>query len=510
MTVLSQLTALLGDARVLTDPASLALYSGDVFFWDDGGPKAIAVARPRNTADVASIATICAVNDVSLAPRGGGVSYTKGYTPARADTVIVDVGALNAIEEINATDRYITVGAGCTWQALADALHGTGLRTVARGPISGTFATVGGTASQNTGGDPMSGYIGLEVVLTDSRVLRTGSAAATHAGGFFRNYGPDLTGLFLGDTGAFGLKTKCTLALEAVPKGVAFASAGFNTLTDMARVMTRVAETEIACRMLGMDPVKNRTATKVDVKEGLQTLAKIVTGSGSVFAGLKKAASVASAGKGVLDNVPWSLHFTVEGHDQAAADHALSALMPLLRDARILPPSVPTALHAKPYSIRGIVGMNGERWVPVHGVFALSKVEEAVQQTEAFFAAHAGRLAAHGIDYSFLTVCNGPAWVIEPMFYWFDQLGPLHAHVLGDKFARFKDIPANPAARSVVKEMRGLLATLFQGLGALNGQLGKYYNFAGNIDPVTYDALTTIKNALDPHRRLNTGNLGWG
>ncbi|MDX2221725.1 MAG: FAD-binding oxidoreductase, partial [Rhodospirillaceae bacterium] len=196
--------------------------------------------------------------------------------------------------------------------------------------------------------------------------------------------------------------------------------------------------------------------------------------------------------------------------DQPAAASALDSLRPhWSAKGRTLEPSVPMALYAKPYSIRGILGKNGERWVPIHALLPLSRVAEAVERVQRFFAERQASLDAHGITHSYITVCAGPEFVLEPMFYWFDEVGPLHAKVLGDKYEKFKHIPANPAARATVARTRAELAELFRELGAVHSQLGKFYRFADNIQPGTYRTLTAIKDALDPGRNLNPGNLGW-
>ena len=97
----------------------------------------------------------------------------------------------------------MVVESGCTWQSVEETLEGTGLKPVQRGPISGAISTVGGAASQNIPGS-MEGILGLEVMTADGDLIRTGSLGAHDGNAFYRNYGPDLTGLFLGDNGTLG------------------------------------------------------------------------------------------------------------------------------------------------------------------------------------------------------------------------------------------------------------------------------------------------------------------
>lgn len=504
-----ELADIVGTQHVLTDHASRELFSRDVYFWDDA-PLADAIVQPGSPQEIAAVLKVARAHGFAVAPRGGGTSYTGGYVPARTATLMLDLSRLNAIHEINAQDHYVTVGAACNWQQLDDALRPFGLRPALKGPISGSHATVGGIASQNTGSASMAPFLSLEVVLADGRIVRTGSAGIAHGGApFSRCYGPDLTGLFLGDTGAFGIKTRCTLALEVIPAGVAFASVAFPTLAALTEVMSRIGQSGIRCQMLGMDPVKNRSATKVGIRDGLNTLAGVVQSAGSVLTGPRQAAAIAVAGQNVLADVPWSLHLTVESHDQVAADHALEALRPLWAGrAHEVSPSVPVALRGRPYSIRGIVGPQGERWVPVHGIFPLSRLAQAVSDTEAFFRRHAQRLSANNIEHSFIVTSSGCTVLLEPMFYWPDVVGPLHARVLGARFDRFAHHQANPAARAVVMELRRELAELFRGLGAVHSQIGKYYLFAGNLQPDTRSVLQDLKRTLDPDACLNPGNLG--
>ena len=75
---------------------------------------------------------------------------------------------------------------------------------------------------------------------------------------------------------------------------------------------------------------------------------------------------------------------------------------------------------------------------------------------------------------------------------------------------RFGGAAGNAAAREVVFAVRRKLVAMFAELGAVHLQLGKVYDFADRVDPGAYDLATAIKAVLDPKRRLNPGNLGWG
>ena len=506
----AELANIVGADQVIEDAAERAIYSRDVFQWD--APLVEIVVRPGDSQQIADVLTLAARQGLAVAPRGGGLSYTQGYVPERPGTILLDLMRLNEIEEINEQDLYLTVGCAVTWHQIMAALRPRGLRTVMTGPISGIFSTVGGAASQNVPGG-MESILGLEVVLGDGRIVRTGSSAVLRAQSpFYRHFGPDLTGLFLGDTGAFGVKTRLTLRIERIPDGVAFASFSFETLGIMATAMTDLARTGVASKSLGMDPLKTQTATKVNLREGVTTVHDVVRGRGSVAQGLKDAAAIVSAGRHAYDDVRWSLHLTVDGVDQTAADRAMKLVSAACRahGGREIEPSIPIAMRAKPFSIRGFLGLQGERWVPVHGVFPLSRAQESVAQVEAFFAEHAGVMSDHGISRSFLCAINGPFWLLEPMFYWFDEVDGFYARYLDrTKYLRFAGNTANLEARAVVKRLRDELRDLFFDLGAVSAQVGKYYDLEGALEPGTYDLLTSIKDQVDPGRVLNPGNLGW-
>ncbi len=211
LTLITRLESLLGREHVLTDAVERSFYSTDIY---KTGALPAAVVRPTNAADVAQVVQLAVAAGVAVVPRGGGASYTDGYTPTEVGSISIDTSRMNQILEINERDMYVVVQVGVTWASLNEALSAKGLRTPFFGPFSGLAATVGGSLSQGsvtwgTGVFGVSGEttLGVEVVLGTGQIVRTGSWGAANSAPFFRSYGPDLTGLFMGDCGALGIKT---------------------------------------------------------------------------------------------------------------------------------------------------------------------------------------------------------------------------------------------------------------------------------------------------------------
>jgi glycolate oxidase len=133
-------------AEVLADAATLDFYAHDVF---DRGADLAAVVRPADTVQLAAAVAAATRAGHAVVARGGGMSYTGGYTQGSPGAVLIDTAAMDRILDINTEDMKVTVEAGCTWAKLYGALKPLGLRTPFWGTLSGLKATVGGGMSQN-------------------------------------------------------------------------------------------------------------------------------------------------------------------------------------------------------------------------------------------------------------------------------------------------------------------------------------------------------------------------
>jgi FAD/FMN-containing dehydrogenase len=525
--LLSSLRRLCGDAAVHDDAASRQLVAHDIFSHAAQLPEA--VLAPDSVATLAQAVACITRAGVAVAPRGGGMSYTQGYLPDAASQpwVCIDLTRLNRVVEVNTTDLYITVEAGCTWAQVRQALEGTGLATPYAGPLSGLRATVGGALSQNSmffgagqHGTAAETAIALQVVLANGELMHTGSAAfmSNAPGGanapFTRIGGPDLTGLFLGDTGALGIKAVATLRLLRAPLSQGFASYGFPSIADMVGCQVELMQQGLGSECFGIDAYKatHSAQTGNKITEGLKTLGQIARKGPSLAAGLKAAASVAMAGTDYLGTHPYSIHLALDGDTAAHVQTRLERVAEIAKrhHASAQPHSVPQVLRAQPFQpLRSVLAYNGDRWVPVHGIVPLSRALATVQAVEALIARNAEEMQAHGIVYSPLTANLDRAFLFEPCFYWPDEIYPLHVDVLGDTLtAPWQARPAAPAARAVVQRLWHEVAECLDAFGAVHFQIGRAYQHLPRLNPSARALLQALKAELDPRGLMNPGSLG--
>jgi len=477
---------LLGADRVITDEAERRYYSNDIFFWDDA-EVATVVVQPRSKDDVAAIVRTARALGMVISTRGGGMSYTKGYVPVRPDTVLIDLRGLDEIVEINTVDN---------------------MSIAFSAPFSGLYSTVGGALSQNVP-QGMDDVLALEVVRADGTVVQTGSGGRTNdSNPFFRNYGPDLTGLFLGDGGAYGIKTAATIRLTRKPEGVAYGSFAFESYPDMAATMVAIAGTGLVAGkgVVGLDPFKSQNVAKVGFKQAIKTLGEVAKAKG----GLRETIKMAASGRNFMEGVKWSLHFTMNGVNDDAAEATLERVRALcLERGREIPNILPMAMSVSGFSVRGFLGGDGQRWVPTNSMFPLSKAVEVANEIPAYFESRRAEMDRHGMYESYMTNFNERFFMCEPSFYWHDEVSELHLRHLDKESAeRFRDKPANPDARAFAQELRAGLRDRMFDLGAVHVQLAKFYRFEDSLRPETWRLIRELKTLFDPEEILNPGNLG--
>lgn len=514
-----ELAARLGADAVTRDPALRALVGQDIFYRGDAPAL---IVRPTSAAAVAATVAAAARNGAHVVTRGGGMSYSGGYlSPDPATAILIDMRGMNRILAIDGDDMTVVVEPGVTWESLHTALAPLGLRAAWWGTLSGRKSTVGGGISQNAifwgsgrTGSAVDAVVGLEVVTGTGEIVRTGSMGVAGAGPSFRHFGPDLSGLFTADAGAMGIKTAIALRLLRAPArsdGLSFLLPDVQALCGL---MAQAARAGLVAQQMGLDDgLKAARMASGGLREDLATLWQVARGGRTLLGGIGQAARIASAGRGLLDGMPFSAHLFVEADSAAAIAAAKAGLRRIAagQGAREVPPSVPQAMLATPFPpLNGLTGPRGERWVPVHCVVPLSKAVAAHAAIAAVFAAHGEAMARHGIGTSWLfTTIGNHAFAIEPMFFWPDALDLLHRDTLGaQRLARFAPQPDAPAARALVAEIRNAIVAAVDAIGALHIQLGSFYPYAERLDPGAAALSRGVRQLLDPQSIINPQSLG--
>jgi FAD/FMN-containing dehydrogenase len=186
---------------------------------------AIAVARPRDTTEVAFVVRTCADAGVPIVPQGGNTGLVGGGVPHGG--LVLSLARLDRIRTVDPVNATMTVEAGCVLKAVQEAAEGAGLLFPLSLASEGS-CRIGGNLATNAGGTGVLRYgnardlvLGLEVVLADGRIWNGLTALRKD------NTGYDLKDLFIGSEGTLGIITAGVLKLFPRPAGRAAAFVGF-------------------------------------------------------------------------------------------------------------------------------------------------------------------------------------------------------------------------------------------------------------------------------------------
>ena len=213
--VLQDMRASRPQLRLLTEPAEMADYRHDeTDFVPYGQP--LAVAFPTSTEDVSAVVRACAHHRVPVVARGGG-SGLSGGANAMDGWIVLSMSGMDRIIEIDAANLLVVTQPGVITADLEAAVEAEGLM-YPPDPASHELSFIGGNIAENAGGLRCVKYgvtrdyvLGLEVVLADGEVIRTGGRNVKDVMGY------DLTRLMVGSEGTLGIITEATLKLRPKP-----------------------------------------------------------------------------------------------------------------------------------------------------------------------------------------------------------------------------------------------------------------------------------------------------
>jgi len=236
---------------LLLDALAAAIGRANVLTGDDAAPyltdwrkryvgRALAVARPANTAEVAAVVRECVAARAPMVPQGGNTGLVGGGTPDDSGrAVVISLQRMKRVRSLDLANDTVTVEAGCVLQEVQQAARAGGrlfpLSLAAEGS-----ATIGGNLATNAGGVQVLRYgnardltLGLEVVLADGEIWDGLRGLRKD------NTGYDLKHLFIGAEGTLGVITAATLKLYPLPAAQMTALAAVPSLACATRLLER-------------------------------------------------------------------------------------------------------------------------------------------------------------------------------------------------------------------------------------------------------------------------------
>ena len=517
-TILASTLAQSLGSECLLDDATKTLYRTDVY---SGSVAPALVVRPNTREQVAEAVRISTAAGWAITQRGGGMSYTGGYLATHSNTVMLDLSALNRIISIDEEDLVITVEAGVTWQQIWTALSPLGLRLPFFGTFSGSRATVGGGLSNGAlfmgtarYGSAADIVVGMEVVDAGGRLIQTGQAAFLNGRPGFRQYGPDLTGLFVHDAGALGVKTSASLRMMPMPEAADYASFAFATQQEAIHALSDIGRSGYCEEAYIFDPATTeRSLDSATLVKDIGRLGNVVRSQSSLLKGLQEGAKMAMAGRRFVEGSVYTLHCVCAGRSVAGVRDDRGATVRLAVDhgGVEISNTIPKAARANPFEpLNGILGSQGERWAALNSKVPHSDAERLIAVTEAAIDPYRDRMAEYGVTMSFLYIAIAQhIFSYEPVLRWRDEWLPVHRHVPEPDFlSALQEPQPNPEGRALVDEIRSCIVKVFSDFGAASNQIGKTYPMLSSLNPNSRSVLTALKKELDPEGLINPGALG--
>jgi glycolate oxidase len=233
--ILARREAILAGLAPLVAPEALVTSEDERRAFETDGLTAyrqmpLAVVLPSTTQEVAAVMAYCHAQGVRVVPRGAGTSLAGGAI-AQGDAIILGVGKMTQVRELDFENRTARVQSGLTNLAISGAVAHEGF-FYAPDPSSQLACTIAGNIAMNSGGAHCLKYgvttnnlLGVTLVLNDGTVVEVG-------GQHLDSPGYDLLGLICGSEGQLGIVTEATVRILRAAEGARPVLVGFSKVED--------------------------------------------------------------------------------------------------------------------------------------------------------------------------------------------------------------------------------------------------------------------------------------
>ncbi|WP_096701505.1 FAD-binding oxidoreductase [Magnetospirillum sp. 15-1] len=234
--------AIVGEEHVIVDVERLTPYTKLMIPEDEARHQPSGVIAPKSVEEIQRVLAVCNTYKIPVWTISTGRNFGYGSAaPATAGQMVLDLRRMNRILDVDAEMCTALVEPGVTYQQLYDYITEHNLPLWLSFPASGPIAgPVGNTLDRGMGynrnGLHMNNFCGLEVVLADGQVVRTGMGGNPKSNSWqcYRwGYGPWTDGIFTQSN--LGIVTKMGLWLMPAPPANMTFAAGFKDMDILAK-----------------------------------------------------------------------------------------------------------------------------------------------------------------------------------------------------------------------------------------------------------------------------------
>lgn len=264
--ILDNLNTIVGKENLSTASCELYCYSSDAS-QIRGMPDV--VIKPRSASQVSQIIKMAYDKSIYVVPRGAGTGLAGGCVAIHGG-IVLDLSAMDKIVEMDFDNLQVVVEPGIVQEKLNKVLEPYGF-FFPPDPGSSAMCTIGGLIANNGSGMRSVKYgttrsyvLGLEVVMADGTIVKTGSKTIKSVVGY------SLTDLMVGSEGTLGIITKAILKVRAIPKERSVIFASFDSPELAGKAVVKILSSGIipsACEILDHNIIQaiNTYDPKIDL-----------------------------------------------------------------------------------------------------------------------------------------------------------------------------------------------------------------------------------------------------
>ncbi len=280
MSIREKLLEIVGRENFSEDPSVLKKYASDFSLVPEGAASYL--VKPKDAQEIGKVIKLANENIMPVVPVSSEVHF-NGATIPKQGGIVLDLGRMKRVLEIDTDNRRVRIEAGVKWQQLTDELAKQGMRMImpllppaGRSVLTDYLEREVPTNTVYDYGEPMQS---LEIVWPTGEIFRMGSASVNgypdsdSKGANPSGPGIDFYRFVQGAQGTMGVVTWASLKIEKQPRmdKIIFASVDdFDRVIDLLYRVLRIRIGQEVLLLNNVDLAAIAAATQAAVGQNIQ------------------------------------------------------------------------------------------------------------------------------------------------------------------------------------------------------------------------------------------------